>query len=174
MSIASRFIEIARQTLDPILFQELYDQAVAGERKAVEEAPTLPARDQVHKPVLAARIEAELNDLVIKPHQPHIQTRLEERMELDVGPNDLGQLARLVQAGGSDVKIIKRQMQCILYCEVNWRGKDFVVLYNQSQDRLITAFLKMKKKRSKVFVGKQQPVRKRLRSQEIESYTDEC
>lgn len=155
MTIAHRFMEVARRRLDAETFDSIYAAAVAAERRRVEEAPALSADERVEKPALSASIEADINDLPIlpPPHTPHIAERLEERADLQVGPNELGELKRMVRDGDRHAKITKTRMESVQEAEVSFMGRHFVVIYNKSRDTLITAYLKRSKKSKSKYAG---------------------
>ncbi|MCM8735938.1 hypothetical protein M5E06_17540 [Azospirillum sp. A1-3] len=154
MTIAHRFMEIARRKLDAETYDSIYAAAVAAERRRIEEAPTLPADERVEKPALSASIEAAINDLPAPPPQAsHVAERLEERADIQVGPNELGELKRMVRDGDRNAKITKTRMESIAEAEVSFMGRHFIVVYNKSRDHLITAYLKRSKKSRNKYAG---------------------
>lgn len=155
MTIAHRFMEIARQKLDADTYDGIYAAAVAAERRRIEEAPALPADDRVEKPVLSASIEAAINGLPVlaDPHVPHIAERMEERADIQVGPNELGELKRMVRDGDRNAKVTKTRFDSVVEAEVCFMGRHFVVIYNKSRDHLITAYLKRSKKAKAKYAG---------------------
>lgn len=146
MAIAEFFIQIARDKLDPAVFADIQAKAVAAERRRVEAQPTLPAVLQVDRPNMAARVEAHLRGLPKPKLVPHPTVRIEERLDIKIGPNDLGELAQVVRAGGPNVKVNKQVMEAVLHCTVDWRGKHFTVLFSKSRDQIITAYPYRKQK----------------------------
>jgi hypothetical protein len=168
MSIAQRFMDIARNKLSPEQFEEIYADAVANERKAVINAPAVsPDQRITEKPHLAAVVNAHLNDLTPPPRLtvPHVAERLEERLDVVVGPNELGVLAQMIQNSDKAVHVVKRRQDTIVECDVAFMGKQFYCIYNMSRRALITAYPKTKKKK-KVFKGKTRKVSLR---QEVEN-----
>jgi len=151
MSIPAKFMEVARGRLDRAIYDEIYQRAVGLEHKR-QIRPT--TADPVDKPALASRIEAHLNGETRPPEASHIQGRIERRLEIDVTLADLGELLRVAQAGGPNVQVVKQVMDLVQECVVNWRGKHFVVVYNKSRGKLITAFAKQRKSNKKLRAGR--------------------
>jgi len=143
MSIPAKFMEIARGRLDRELFDSIHDRAVELERRD----QMRPAGASVDKPAVANRVAAHLNgeDQPERP-EPHVAARLERRMDIDIGPTDLGCLLRVVNEGGPNVKVVRQFLDLIKEAVVSWRGKHFVVVYSKSRNKLITAYPKSKKR----------------------------
>jgi hypothetical protein len=153
MSIPAKFMEIARDKLERSVFDDIYARAVELEREALAK----PIPERVHHPIIAERIAAHLNDENPPPPPPkrHAAAQIERRMDIEVGPLDLGDLLRVVRAGGPTISVIRQSMDLVQELEVSWRGKNFVVIYSKSRDKLITAYPKAKKRKfKKIKVGR--------------------
>jgi hypothetical protein len=147
MSIPAKFMEIARDKLEQSVFDDIYASAVELEREALAK----PTPERVHHPIIAERVTAHLNDE--KPPSPppkrHAAAQIEKRMDIEVGPLDLGDLLRVVRAGGPTISVVRQSMDLVQELEISWRGKNFVVIYSKSRDKLITAYAKAKKRKFK-------------------------
>lgn len=139
-------MDIASERLTPDTFAKLL---AAAEEKLAPGQPRhipVPRRARVDKPFLQERIAQSFVELpaIDKPRElqegTHVAARLEERMQLAVSAADLGELGQLIRRGDPNVRTLRTQLQTILHCEVNWRGKVFVVLYNSTRRELITAY----------------------------------
>ena len=99
-------------------------------------------------PIVAARIEACLNDVPAPPPpaKPHVAERIEKRMDIEVGHAELGDLLRLVQDGGPNISVTRQSMELLQEIKVLWRGKEFHVIYNRTAGRLVTAYAKSGKR----------------------------
>ncbi len=151
MSIPARFMKIARDKLDGAVFDGIYTRAVELERQAMMR----PAGERIEAPLIAVRLAAHLNGEEKPPApKPHAAAQIEKRLEIEVGPADLGDLLRMVREGGPNVTITRQSMDLQQELAVNWRGKHFVVIYSKGRDRLITAYPKQKKRPKKVRAGR--------------------
>lgn len=166
MSIPAKFMEVARGKLDGSVFDEIYQRAVALDRK---QQMIAPVSAPIEKPQVMARVEAHLNGESKPIEVPHIQERIERRLEIDVTSTDLGDLLRVAKGGGPNVQVVRQVMDLVQECVVNWRGKHFVVIYSKSRDKLITAFPKKKKPPKRMKSGR--PKDWRSSDIEDESYT---
>jgi hypothetical protein len=139
-------MEVARSKLSELTFDEIYAAAVSAERRAVESAPSLPSEDRVRKPALAAVIQADMQDLPRPEQPPHVVERLDQRVDLQIGENELGELKRMVRIGDRNSRILRTRLDTVIEAEVAFMGRHFTVIYNRTRDTLVTAFLKRKKK----------------------------
>lgn len=135
-------MEIAREKLDAETYGAIYARAVVLDRKQ-QAVPLAPAID---KPVVAERLEAHLNGVEAPQEVSHVQERLQQRMDIEVTTNDLGDLLRVAMKGGPEVQIVGQKMDLVQECIVNWRGKHFVVMFSKSRGKLITAYPHHKRK----------------------------
>ena len=151
MTVEKHFLDIASERLAPDTFALLL--AAAHARTEPQPGAALPKRQRIEKPFLQERIgqalagtgtasSSQVPDQRERLPQTgsHVAVRLEQRMQIAATPSELGELARLVKHGGINVRTLRTQMQTILHCEVRWRDRDFVVVYNKSRDELITAY----------------------------------
>jgi hypothetical protein len=147
MSIPAKFMEIARDRLERTLYDSIYTRAIELERELI----TKPIPERVQHPVIAEKIAAHLNGEKSPPPppKPHVAERIEKRMDIEIGPSDLGDLLRVVRAGGPMISVLRQSMDLVQELEVSWRGKHFVVVYSKSRDKLITAYPKAKKRKPK-------------------------
>lgn len=152
MSIPAKFMEIARGKLDPVLYKEIYDRAIVLDRQQIDNT-SKPKNKPIDNPNVIERIEAHLNGEKQPTQVPHIKERIERRLEIDITPSDLGELLSVVRAGGVNVQVIRQEMDLMQECVVNWRGKHFIVIYNKSRNKLVTAFAK-KTKLPKIKTGR--------------------
>jgi hypothetical protein len=162
MSIPHKFLDVARDMLPKEQFDAIYAKAVAAERKAVLSAPSVPPEDRVEKPRLATIVNNHVTGEKVKPAPAvhHAAERLEERLDLEVGPTELGVLANMIKTKDRNVRIVKQRMDCVLECEVQFMGKHFICIYNASRNSLVTAYPKRKKKH-KVLKAKTKPPRQK-------------
>lgn len=141
-SVEQHFMDIASERLPPATFALIL--AAAQEMCAPGQAHIpVPKRHRVEKPFLQERIAQSFVILPAdKPRElqegSHVAMRLEERMQLAVSPSELGELKQLIKRG--QMRTLRKQLQTIVHCEVHWRGKVFVAIFNQSRDELITAY----------------------------------
>src|SRR6266446_9155229 len=120
MSIPGRFMEIARDKLDREVFDSIYARAVELEREAMMR----PAGGRIENPIVAKELAAHLNgEKRPAAHKPHAAVQIERRLEIEVGPADLGDLLRIVREGGRNVTITRQSMDLHQELVVNWRGK---------------------------------------------------
>ena len=148
MTIAQRFMDMARSRLPADAFEPIYADAVAAERKAMSKPASVRVEQKVEKPAVAARIEAHLTGKPQPPapEAPHIAERLEERLDIQADAVALAQIARMIDTNAPGIQFVKRSMQTVAECVVPYGGKHFVVIYNMSARKLITAYPKTKKK----------------------------
>lgn len=169
MKLNDFFVQIARSKLSQEEFDDLMSRAVAAERRRIDALPISPVRQHVERPVTAARIEAHLNDSDPPPFEaPHIAERLEERLDITIGPSELGALAAFVRSKGPNVKAFRTEMSKVVHYEVNWFGKHFVVVYNESRQTLITAFPKVKRKPKRLQIRHADLPRERMRIRDVD------
>lgn len=146
-------MEIAKGKLDCETFDAIYARAVELERSEMIK----PTGRRVEHPIVAEKIATHLNDEVQlpTPHRPHAAIQIERRLDIDVGPADLGNLLRVIHDGGPNVSVIRQLMDLQQHLVVNWRGKHFVVIYSKTRDRLITAYPQRKKRpKKKIMVSR--------------------
>lgn len=157
MALADRFMEIARSMVPEVLFQRILAAAVAAERRRIEAAPAFRADERLDKPTVVAGIAAGLDGCSPPPvdkAEAHAAQRLRERVDPAFGANELTELQRLVRDGGPHVRIVRTRMEAVRECEVTFRGREFVVIYNASRERLVTAYVRRAKHRRR---GKRPP-----------------
>ncbi len=141
MTLLQAFFDAATKYLAPDAFARILAAAEEIAGPSPIKRISVRKEQRIDKPFLAARIEATLNDVgTSSPMGAHFSERMDERLGITVGPAELGELAQLVRLGGSDVRILRTQLQTILHCEVQWRGKTFIVVFNRSRNELITAY----------------------------------
>src|SRR5215472_6345756 len=158
MSIPARFVEVARGKLEQEVFDEIYARAVDLEREAAINQPTYKPAGT---PALATRVEAHLNDQVVPQAEPipHIAERLYKRLDIQVEQTDLEELLDVIRLGGPNVKTVRQSMEMTMEAIVQWRGKEFTVLYRKVRDklRLITAYPRKKKRQGKITAQRGRP-----------------
>ncbi len=183
-TIADTFLEVARGILPPILFNQIHNEAAWRLREASvdQEAPIpaltpppppQPARKAyeprpIATPDILARSVAKMNNQPppAPTQPPHVVSRMDERLEVQVTTDDLNEIMQLIQSGDSRVRLLRTFMHRVEECMIIWRGREFIVVWNRSTRRLVTAYPKEKKRtRPNVLKQDQEVYRRVSRSQ---------
>jgi len=139
MSIAEKFMEIARMKLSKQDYDSILSQAI--ELDMIDVMRPAQELKPVHNPNVAARINAHFKGEEFKAVAPaHVETQIKKRIDLDITPADLGELAELLRQNHPSNKLRKQHMRLIQEVEVTWRGKVFIVVWDKSTSHLITAY----------------------------------
>lgn len=145
-----RFVAVAEEQLEPGLFAKLL--ALAEDRLKQDAGPTaLPNRHEpeavpvpvevkqkADKAAVIERVSAALNKRPVARVEAHAATRLNERLGIEVGPQEIGELTQFILQGGPNVTKIKREVRAVDHYRVIWRGVEFLAVLAIDRKELIT------------------------------------
>jgi hypothetical protein len=146
--LADAFMQIARDLLEPAVFDEISQLAAHRVRQRATEDLTGSDRVRFGKRRIAEILSTPNDDdgTFIGDDRPHIVRRMEERFDMTLRGADLAELSALMEAGSPNVDVLRTRFDRVEVCAVRWRGQHFVVVWNRSRNHLITAYPRAKKR----------------------------